>query len=266
MMPYYPAILFIEDFETAAIGQAPPQDWETEVVSGANYIFFFSSGTKPVCSPYSGTMFVEFQSFNAAGGYQNRLKRTQSVSTVGYTDAVIDFAWLVDAGYSGSEDRVEVQWSTNGETWITAATFLRYNPIQQWVVETVPLPAEASGQPALYLGFLFTSAYGDNCHLDLIHLRANGNNSVTEDAQINALKVFPVPAKDHLFILISDQRLEPVQVRILTIDGQEVINCIPTQKQDNITIDVGNLPEGLYLLEAFTRDGVLSKKNIIQSR
>jgi hypothetical protein len=265
-MPCYSAILFTEDFETAEIGQATPQDWETQVVNGANYIFFFSSGSMPVCSPYSGAMFVEFQSFNAAGGCQNRLKRTQSVSTVGYTDVVIDFAWLVDSGYQLSEDRVEVQWSTNGETWNTAATFLRYDPIQQWVVETAPLPAEASGQSALYLGFLFTSAYGDNCHLDLIHLSANGNNSVNEDAQSNALKVFPVPAKEYLFISFSDKSFKLLKVKILTIDGQEVFNDIRSPMQDNMTIDVGNLPEGLYLLEALTRNRVLSKKIIIQFR
>jgi hypothetical protein len=158
VLPVYPAILLTEDFESAATGQTPPSGWSTEVLTGSNYLFFFTSGTFPVCTPFSGARLVEFQSFNYSSG-ENRLKRTQPVSSVGYTNVVIDFAWFTDPGYINSKDKMEVQWSINGTDWTTAATFFRYDSVQQWSVKTVSLPAEASGQATLYFSFLFTANF-----------------------------------------------------------------------------------------------------------
>jgi len=180
--------IFTEDWETAAVGQTPPTGWGVDLVSGSNYTFFYASGTYPTCTPFSGTRFVEFQSWNASSGTINRLKRTSAVSTVGYSVVTVDFEWLVDPGYSNN-DNVMVQWSTDGVTWNNTTSFSRYAATQAWILESVTLPAGAANVATLYLGLLFTSAYGDNCHLDLVHIKASagpnisytpfGNTSVT---------------------------------------------------------------------------------------
>jgi hypothetical protein len=164
--------LFTEDFETAAIGQTPPAGWGMDVVAGSNATWFQSAGTWPTCAPFSGTRMVEFQSFNYSNA-DNRLKRTTPVSTVGYANVTVDFAWLTDPGYAGVLDRVNVQYSTNGTTWTTAATINRYAATQVWTTQTVNLPAGAAGQATLYIAFDFYSMYGNNCHLDLVHIKAS---------------------------------------------------------------------------------------------
>jgi hypothetical protein len=166
--------LFTESFESAAVGQTPPAGWATDVVVGSNYTWFQSAGTWPTTTPYDGVRMVEFQSFNASTGYQNRLKRTTALSTVGYSNVGIDFQWYEDPGYSGNADKVDVQWSTDGSTWTTVGSFNRYNAVAGWKLKNVTLPSGANGQATLYIAFLFTSAYGNNCHMDLVHVTAVG--------------------------------------------------------------------------------------------
>ena len=164
-------LLFTESFESASVGQTPPAGWAVDLVTGTNYTWFQSSGTFPACTPPDGSRMVEFQSYSAASGVENRLKRTSSVSTVGYTNIAVDFQWLTDPSGASYADRVNVQWSTNGTTWTTAATVNRYAVgSQAWTTQTVSLPSGAAGQATLYIAFDFISALGYNCHLDLVHI------------------------------------------------------------------------------------------------
>jgi len=167
--------LLSESFESASIGQTPPAGWAVDLVSGGNYTSFQANGTLPTCTPPDGVRMVEFQSYSASSGTENRLKRTTPVSTVGYSNIGVDFKWSTDNGYSGYADRVNVQWSTNGTTWTTAATVNRYAAgSQAWTTQTVSLPSGAAGQATLYIAFDFISALGNNCHLDLVHITGVG--------------------------------------------------------------------------------------------
>ena len=166
--------LLTESFEN---GGSAPAGWATEVVSGGNALTFVTSTTWPSgYTAYNGTYLVMFNSFSVSGGV-NRLKRTTPISTVGSNNLSVDFAWLESTGYSTSNDRVDVEWSTNGTTWNVAATVSRYNAVQGWKIKSVALPAGAANQAALYIAFKFTSAYGNDCYLDyakIVNLVAPG--------------------------------------------------------------------------------------------
>ena len=157
-------------------GGSIPAGWSTEQVSGtAGVLYFTNTSAHPTgITAYDGSYFVRFNSWSASNGNSTRLKRTTPISTVGYTNVAIDFAWYENTNYSGNADRVIVQWSTNGTTWTDAATFNRYNAVQGWKIKNVPLPAGAAGQATLYIAFTFVSEYGDDCHLDLAHVTAIG--------------------------------------------------------------------------------------------
>ena len=156
--------LMSESFEN---GGSVPAGWATEVVTAGNAVTFVTSTSWPSgYTAYNGTYLVSFNSFSASGGVV-RLKRTTPISTVGYSAATVDFAWLESSGYAGVLDKVEVEWSTNGTTWNTAGTFNRYNAVQGWKIKSQLLPAGAQGQATLFVAFKFSSAYGNDCYLDL---------------------------------------------------------------------------------------------------
>lgn len=115
---------------------------------------------------------VEFQSWYAAPGVTNRLKRTIPVSTVGYSNITVDFEWYLDNGYASDlTEGVTLQWSTDGSTWTNSTFFQRYNATPGWTLENVALPAGAAGQPTFYVALYFYSQDGDDCHLDLLHIK-----------------------------------------------------------------------------------------------
>ena len=164
-----PVTIFTENFESAAIGQTPPTGWATNLVSGGNYINFNANGFYPSCLPYSGSRMVEFNSYDAPKGTENRLRNTVPINVIGRYGISVEFAWMTDPGYVASTDYVNVQWSYDGTTWVTAATIYRPGPLSEWKIITVPLvtyPIESS----IYIGFDFMSNYGNNCHLDQVRV------------------------------------------------------------------------------------------------
>ncbi|MCX6305233.1 MAG: T9SS type A sorting domain-containing protein [Bacteroidetes bacterium] len=164
-------MLVTESFETGT-GTTPPTGWSLEQVTGtALGVSFVTTSTNPTISAaYDGVRFVQYNSYSINSG-STRLKRT-AVSTTNKSFIMVDFAWFEDPGYTANADKVDVQWSINGTTWNTAGTFNRYNAVAGWKTKNVVLPTGANNQATLYVAFLFTSAYGNNCALDLVHVTA----------------------------------------------------------------------------------------------
>jgi hypothetical protein len=166
-------VLLAESFETGS-GATPPAGWALQQVSGTTLgVNFVTSSTNPTISAaYDGTKFVNYNSYNISSGQSTRLRNTTAMSTVNKSFVMIEFAWYEDPGYSTYADKVDVQWSTNGTTWTTAATYNRYNAVAGWKAKNVILPAGANGQTTLYVGFMFTSAFGNNCSMDKVRVTA----------------------------------------------------------------------------------------------
>ncbi len=194
---YTPSVLLAESFE-AGSGTTPPSGWSIEQVTGTSPGISFETTTinPTINAAYVGTKFVRYNSYSISSG-STRLKRTTAMPAINKSSIQIDFAWYEDPGYSSDVDKVDVQWSTDGTTWLTAGTFNRYNNLAGWKVENVALPVGASNQATLYIAFLFTSAYGNNCSLD--YVRVTGQLSggicpqgwhIPEDGEWTALTTF----------------------------------------------------------------------------
>jgi hypothetical protein len=156
-------VLMTQSFENAG---AMPAGWAKATLVGSDALSFASTTSWPSgYSPTDGSWLVRFGSFSYSSA-ENRLYQTTPFSTVGYEALTVDFDWLESSGYSGSADRVIVQYSTNGTTWTDVQTFTRYNAVPGWYPKTVNLPAGADGQASVYLAFYFISAYGYDCYID----------------------------------------------------------------------------------------------------
>jgi hypothetical protein len=168
--------IFTESFEN---GGAVTAGWAVENVSGSSSINFVSTSIYPSgYTSYNGTYCAEFNSFYAPSGIL-RLKQTTPISTIGYTNISLSFAWLESSGFPAIYDHVTVQWSNDGATWSSLADFPRYNSIQGWKIKTVALPSVAQEQSTVYIAFLFTSGFGNNCYLDYARIAATGAPALT---------------------------------------------------------------------------------------
>ena len=166
--------LLTESFEN---GGALPPTWSLETIVPNNTVDFVNSSSfPPGFTAYQGTWMVRFDSYLAGNGVV-RLKKTTPVSTIGYSNVDVSFAWLESSSFPVSNDRVDIEWSLDGTTWSSAGSFTRYNPVAGWKIKSQILPAGASGQATLYIAFKFTSQFGNDCYLDLAQVTV-GNTTV----------------------------------------------------------------------------------------
>ncbi len=148
-----------------------PACWNLETVSGTNgTLQFLTAGTHPACSPAEGTHLVEFNSYSATAGNELRLI-SPGIQTTSIENIIVNFDWYHDAGFSTSGDKVTVQYSLDGSSWNNVQEILRYSAsLSGWNAKSVTLPGAVENQDNIYIGFLFHSEYGNNCHLDDLHI------------------------------------------------------------------------------------------------
>jgi len=138
-------------------------------------------------NPTEGTHLARFNSYTCSAGGEIALKQIIGFSTVGYTTIMLYFDWVMEDGYSGCLDRVEIDYSTNGFSWTYFGYKNRYDPVAGWYEIYGQMPAGAENQPTLYLRFRFISDYGNDCHLD--NVRVTG---IAEGSEVNEIKTHTV--------------------------------------------------------------------------
>lgn len=169
-------VLLTQSFDTGVTPPALPAGWAVTQVSGATANWFTRAGTRyPSGHPaHSAPNLIYFNSWSASTGQQARLYSTTPLDLSRASQAEVDFWMFHDLGYSGSNDRVQVQVSTDGgTTWTNVGDPIsRYDGSgPAWKEHKVNLSAYA-GQSNVLIGFLGISAYGNDIHLDDITVKA----------------------------------------------------------------------------------------------
>lgn len=170
------SVVYSQGFNTT------PPDWSAQIITNpsgtAPTVTYLATGTNPTVTPSEGSQLVEFNSYDCESGDQIRLRMTTPISTLDKVDISVNFDWYRDNGYSTANDYVTLQWSTNGTDWNSEYTYYRYSSTNGWSTITANLPA-CSNQSSLYIAFLFTSQYGNNCHLDNFKINAAVPSAIT---------------------------------------------------------------------------------------
>jgi hypothetical protein len=151
--------LFTNGFESST-------GWATTQISGtAGAWTYVASGTNPTVTPHGGSSIAKFNSYNAANGSATRIYQTAGFAIPGTaTTATLKFWMYHDTGYSTSADKIQVQAST-GSTWSNVGSAInRYDGSTGWKQHTLDLTTYKG--TTVQLGFLATSAYGNNVFLD----------------------------------------------------------------------------------------------------
>jgi hypothetical protein len=125
-----------------------------------------TSGTYPTCSVHGGSYMAKFNSYDASSGSATRYYRTSGFAiSSSYTTVTLTFWMYHDTGYSSYADKIQPQVSTDGSTWVNLGSAInRYDGSTGWKQHTLSLTTYKGS--TVYLGFLATSAYGNNMYLD----------------------------------------------------------------------------------------------------
>ncbi len=161
---------WIEDFE-AVEPPALPEDWAmTRVVTTtprAGWATHAGTRNPAGIAAHSGANLVYFNSFDAGSSGAARLYYESGIDMTTVNVPTVSFWMYHDTGLSPSDDQVQVQISVDGGfSWHNVGyPILRYDGTTAWKKHTLDLTAY-TGIADLRLGFLGTSFYGNDVHID----------------------------------------------------------------------------------------------------
>ena len=172
--PVLPPPSFADGFDTST----PPAfstGWSTTSLSGGaawatNVGTHYPSGYAADTPPN----LAYFNSFSVISG-QALVYMTTGLDLSTAPSPELGFALFHDTGYSGSADSVQVQVSTDGgTTWQNVgSTYMRYNGTTGWEHINIPLTGFTGPLTSVQIGFLGTSAYGNDVHIDSVQVWNN---------------------------------------------------------------------------------------------
>lgn len=131
------------------------------------------AGVNPNTIPFAGGYMLQFNSYDTRERNEVWLT-TKQLSSKGVESVDVAFKWYEDASdYTGDffkPEGVTLQWSINYVNWNTVVKSPRITEFGKngWKYKQVTLPLEAANQDALYVRWVFTSAWGFNCYIDEI--------------------------------------------------------------------------------------------------
>lgn len=152
-----------QGFNSAAL----PAGW---TVSNGLYLTYVTVGFNPEAVAYEGSHFVRFNSYSAPSGTYATLTSPRFATQGGLAAVFVDFAWHQDPGRRFNQDRMTVQWSSNGSVWVNTRTLYRVGSPAGWTQQRVVLPPAALGHAHLQVRFTFRSERGYNCYLDGVRI------------------------------------------------------------------------------------------------
>ena len=102
-----------------------------------------------------------------------------------------------------------------------------------------------------------------NAYLDLqtsdgqLLLTTNTLNTIPQEA----FRIYPIPTQNELQLEFAKD-FKPVQLQLISLDGRMVGNY--TNLDQKISLSLSHLPSGMYWAKLLTKEGVLSKKFVLE--
>ena len=97
---------------------------------------------------------------------------------------------------------------------------------------------------------------GAEYNIDDISVIDCTGQGINESSNPETLQIYPNPSSNKLTIELKN--IKPQSIKVVSILG-ECIQQLTTSNQQ-LTMDIANLPNGIYFMEVFTEKGILRKK------
>jgi hypothetical protein len=182
----------------------------------------------------------------------------------------------VDNEYADKNDTLIVQWSVNGTSWFNLDTLTRYNPTRdKWVQVITTLPKIAGNQTKIFIAFQFTSAYGNDMHIDDINLEkifpksprlvSSSTNITGTEVEISFDKEMNNPVgKQGEFVIENGSVINPLFVHLKSGDSKTYVLALPTAVKYGQTVKISYKKGTITsanggILESFTNKIVANK-------
>ena len=93
------------------------------------------------------------------------------------------------------------------------------------------------------------------------NININAANSITENNEDFQFKIYPNPANDVITFYQTGNKMN--ELKVVNLQGQEVINLAMNNTKAEISISVKDLPNGIYFVKLFNNQEITYKKFVI---
>lgn len=97
---------------------------------------------------------------------------------------------------------------------------------------------------------------GDKTYLSRLRVYKSGFTSLAEEVPSSAMQLYPTPATHKVHIRVNSENVKKASLNLIGLNGQvvEYLGAIDCSQQAEHTIDVTNIPNGIYFIR-LTPDG-----------
>ncbi|MFZ4401092.1 MAG: T9SS type A sorting domain-containing protein [Bacteroidales bacterium] len=93
------------------------------------------------------------------------------------------------------------------------------------------------------------------------NVNITATNGIAENNEDVQFEIYPNPANDVLTIHQTGNKMN--ELKVINLQGQEVINQTMNNTADEITISVKDLPKGIYFVQLYSNKGIAYKKFVV---
>jgi len=220
-----------ESFESGSIPSRWTQQLDVDANDTSATFYVQSSSTNPRgFYPTDSTHLLRFNSYILPSG--NKARLYTSINSNHYHNLKISFDWTQDGGYLDSNDRVIVQYSFDQNNWTSIDSISRNDTSNHWEHVTYNLPAVVE-DTSFYIGFLFVSDYGNDCHIDNIKVYGDSTDTIYSSIYWTSSPSMSLP---------DSANIQNVQVNQTTQFTFHVTNMYHCETTANITVTVVEAP------------------------
>lgn len=113
-----------------------------------------------------------------------------------------------------------------------------------------------SSMPYMYHCHILS--HEDNGMMGQFIVNANNSTGLKTDINNDAFSIYPNPCTDQLTVLLNENSMV-AELSILNSLGEKLISTVPNNAKE-IKINSSELPEGLYIIQLISNQGVFKKK------
>lgn len=172
-----------------------------------------------------------------------------------------NITWNPLGGGGGISTSLQLHYShDSGAVWNLITTLPIATSMYSWLVPNTP-----SGQCLIKVSTLAGGTGGSSFVSDSVFTITGSTTGIVGPKTQNDLSIFPVPAKDYIFIATASSDIQNVQVYSITGALVTEVNydALVDNARERIKIPVYHMAEGIYYVKVNISDGAFSQKIVV---
>lgn len=267
------------DLSWNTVGSASGYEVQYKISGSASWTSLFEAGTSTTITSLAASTNYVIRVRALCSGVTGTFSAIESLTTDAIScepviitsstpsDNSIDLTWNTIE----SADEYQIQYKVSGSsTWTTESVtdaFTTITGLQFSTVYVIRIRARCSGIPGSFSAIEVVTTTAPAARIAEETLTdqevQSGENSL-DDASLS-FEIYPNPASSDYATVRFSKKVDLQNIKVLSMDGKVMNEAVEYESEKIMRINTSDLVNGIYFLQFFTKESVLTKKLIIKN-